>query len=172
MLLKEEILLSYTGGKVDVVGNPVKSIGWYSKDTASTTSAVWIYTTNFVGRIHLYGTISTEPVKDADWIELNISGSDETPYLEFNNQTVGKEIRDNRVIKLNTPFTFLKMAIDRSHLDWIKYDYIDETESASLMDKVDDVAHYIHNGGLVNIQAYRAEVYEKIGVVNKAILTF
>ena len=40
------------------------------------------------------------------------------------------------------------------------------------MDRQDGTAHFIHNGGYVDIQAYKNDVYEKIGVVNKAVLTF
>ena len=172
MLMKTEILLPYTGGQVNVAGEPVKAIGWYSNQTASNLSSIWLYTTNLVGRVHLYGSLSLEP-QEKDWVELKISEeARKEPYLEFDNRYINKKITDNRCINIEGAFTFLKLTVDRSYLDWIKYNLIAERKSGSIMDRQDGTAHFIHNGGYVDIQAYKNDVYEKIGVVNKAVLTF
>lgn len=172
MLMRTETLLPYTGSQVNIVGEPVKSVGWYSNQTASILSTIWLYTTNMVGRVHLYGTLSLDP-QEKDWVELKISDKDtEVPYLEFNNRYINKKNVDNRCINVNGAFTFLKISVDRSYLDWIKYELIDEHKHTELVNKLDDTTHFIHNNGFVDVQMYREDVYEKIGVVNKAILLF
>lgn len=172
MLMRTETLLSYTGGQVNIVGEPVKAVGWYSNQTASTLSTIWLYTTNMVGRVHLYGTLSLDP-QEKDWVELKISDTDvKESYLEFNNRYINKKNVDNRCINITGAFTFLKMSVDRSYLDWIKYELIDEHNHTEMVDKLDDTAHFVHNNGFVDVQMYREDVYEKIGVVNKAVLTF
>lgn len=172
MLMRTETLLPYTGGQVNVTGEPVKAVGWYSNQTVSVLSSIWLYTANMVGRVHLYGTLSLDP-QEKDWVELKISDENSpNPYLEFDNRYINKKIADNRCISVKGAFTFLKMTVDRTYLDWIKYDLIAERKSVSIMDRQDGTAHFIHNGGYVDVQAYKDDVYEKIGVVNKAVLLF
>lgn len=111
--MKSEILLHNTSGKIDFIGEPVKAIGYYSHKTNKRTNTIGIFTTNFVGRIWVQGSLKEEPKDKLDWFIIPLTK--ETPYIEFNNYKDDMSvIHDNKYININGSYTWFRAILDRS----------------------------------------------------------
>lgn len=111
------ILLPNCSGKIDFIGEPIRAIGSYSHKTNKRTSTIGIYTTNFVGRIWLQGSLKDEPKDKLDWFIIPLT--EETPFVEFNNYKDDLTVnRDNRFFNINGSFVWLRVILDRkSYID-------------------------------------------------------
>lgn len=158
-------LLPTTSGFINVYGEPVEAIGFYSQDTDTVLNTLSIYTTKFVGRIHIYGTLSMDK-ETSDWCELNISGK-EVPYLEMDDSK-RKEPFNNFYVNIEGNYTYLRAEIDRSYLPFVNTSIIDNNSYVPDYVKED----YQLNKRIVDTSRYRDEILNKIGVVNKIILSF
>ena len=117
MLHKNLILLPNTSGKVNLEGEPVKAVGYYSKNTNKRINTITFYTKGFTGRIHLYGTLSLNPTEE-DWAPIKLC--DTTDYIEFDNYGKPKPMPENFYINVFGAYTFLKAKMDREYLHCIK----------------------------------------------------
>lgn len=117
MIRQNLTLLPNCSGKVSFEGEPVKAIGYYSNDTNDRLNTVSIHTTNFTGRIYIYGTLKVNPSEN-DWVMIPLT--EETPYLEFNHLPILNECIDNTYINIKGAYTWLKAKMDRDYLNVIK----------------------------------------------------
>lgn len=110
--MQSTILLPNCSGKIDFIGEPVKAIGYESHNTNKRTHTLGIYTTNFVGRFWLQGSLKDEPKDKLDWFIIPLT--EETPYIEFDNYKDDITVnRDNRFINVNGSFVWLRGVLDR-----------------------------------------------------------
>jgi hypothetical protein len=110
--MQSTILLSNCSGKIDFIGEPVKALGYESHNTNKRTHTLGIYTTNFVGRFWLQGSLKDEPKDKLDWFIIPLS--EETPYIEFNNYKDDMTVnRENKFINVNGSFVWLRGILDR-----------------------------------------------------------
>lgn len=73
-------VMTNTDGQFRVTTPPVQANGWYSfTDGLHTVS---IQTQNFTGRVHLEGSLATDP-QDQDWFAIDLGGQ---PWVEFPQQ--------------------------------------------------------------------------------------
>lgn len=167
-MISSEILLEGTNGRVNVVGKPIKAVGMYSHLTSSTLNTIAIYTTKFVGRIHIFGTLCLEPKNPLDWVELNISDCrccSKVPYIELNNEH-DKELHKNFFVNVDGAYTYLRAEVDRSYLDFINNDLLHE-------ETFDDRYMQLTNSKKLkqDFVMYKESIMKRIGVVNKIVLT-
>ena len=80
--MQSQVLLPSMSGKIDYIGNPIKSIGYYSYKTNKRSQTLAIHTTNFVGRFILEGSLKLNPASDFDWFPIILK--DDLPYIEYN----------------------------------------------------------------------------------------
>ena len=110
--MQSTILLPNCSGKIDFIGEPVKALGYESHNTNKRTHTLGIYTTNFVGRFWLQGSLKDEPKDNLDWFIIPLS--EETPYIEFNNYKDDMTVnRENKFINVNGSFVWLRGVLDR-----------------------------------------------------------
>lgn len=107
-----QILLPNCSGKIDFVGDPIKSLGYYATNRKLQT--IGIHTTNFVGRIWVYGSLKEKPNKDidSDWFVIPLT--ENTPYKEYNNYHDVKVNRTNDFVNIIGNYSWLKAKMDRS----------------------------------------------------------
>lgn len=110
--MQSKILLPNMSGKIDFVGKPVKAIAYDSHKTNKRSNTIGIYTTNFVGRIWLQGSLKKEPKTDLDWFIIPITK--ETPYVEFNNYKDDVSVNhDNVFYNINGSYVWFRAILDR-----------------------------------------------------------
>ena len=165
-MIQTKILLPSTGGLINVYGEPVEAIGFYSQDTDTVLNTLSFYTSKFVGRIHVYGTLSMD--KDtADWAELNISGK-AVPYIEMDDEK-SRNLNNNFFVNIEGNYTYLKAEIERSYLPYVNTNLISNTNC-----KPED--YYIINEAkkerIVDTSRYRDEILDRVGLVNRIMLSF
>lgn len=109
-------LLPNTTGFINVYGEPVEAVGMIANKTESVLNTLSFFTKGFVGRIHIYGTLSLDPDTE-DWVDLNISGDKDKPYLELDDEFAKEP--DRRFIKnIEGAYTYMKAEIDRTYLPY------------------------------------------------------
>lgn len=118
--MQTQVLLENTSGKINYVGKPVKSIGYYSHNTNKKTISLAIHTINFVGRFILEGSLKLEPKDELDWFPIILK--DDSPYIEYNdyNYTNPNVIHNNQIITLKGNYVWLRGKLDRTYLDIAK----------------------------------------------------
>jgi hypothetical protein len=115
--MQTQILLPNMSGKIDFIGEPVKAVGYNSYKTNKRSNTIGIYTTNFIGRIWIQGSLKDNPINKLDWFVIPLSNN--TPYIEFDNYKDNLNVnRDNRFININGSYVWLRCILDRrSYLD-------------------------------------------------------
>lgn len=118
--MQSQILLPNMSGKIDYIGAPVKSIGYYSYKTNKRSQTLAIHTTNFVGRFILEGSLKLNPASDNDWFPIILK--DNLPYIEYNDLDImnARVIRKNDVYTIKGSYLWLRGRLDRDYLDIIK----------------------------------------------------
>lgn len=109
--MQSKILLPNMSGKIDFIGEPVKAIGYDSIKTNKRSQTICLYTTNFVGRFWLQGSLKDEPKEDLDWFVIPLT--EETPYVEMNNFSMNLVKHDNRIYNVNGNYMWLRGKVDR-----------------------------------------------------------
>lgn len=110
--MKSKILLPNMSGKIDFIGEPVKAIGYESNKTNKRTNTIAIYTTNFVGRIWLQGSLKEKPENKLDWFIIPLTK--ETPYVEFDNYKDDISVNHENVFyNINGSYVWLRAILDR-----------------------------------------------------------
>lgn len=115
--MQTQVLLENTSGKINFIGNPIKSVGYYSNKTNKKTQSIAIHTLNFVGRFILEGSLKLEPKNDLDWFPIILKN--DLPYIEYNdynhiNQNV---VHNNQVLTFKGNYVWLRAKLDRSYLN-------------------------------------------------------
>lgn len=118
MIHKSFTVLPNMSGKVTYESEPVKGIGYYSYCTNARLNTFSIYTSNFTGRIYIYGTTKLEPKDESDWVVIPLT--EETDYLEFDNYGKVKVKHDNTFINIKGCYTWFKVKMDRDYLNVFK----------------------------------------------------
>ena len=118
--MQSQVLLPSMSGKIDYIGNPIKSIGYYSYKTNKRSQTLAIHTTNFVGRFILEGSLKLNPATDFDWFPIILK--DDLPYIEYNDLDIlnAKVIHKNDVYTIKGNYIWLRGRLDRNYLDIIK----------------------------------------------------
>lgn len=141
--MQSTVLLPNMSGKIDFIGEPVKAIGYDSIRTNKRSQTICLYTTNFVGRFWLQGSLKDEPKDDLDWFVIPLT--EETPYVEMNNFSLNPVKHDNRIYNINGNYLWLRGKLDRkSYLHII--DQKTQTVSHAHIVSVNDVNHDYTNG--------------------------
>ena len=109
--MQSKVLLPNMSGKIDFIGEPVKAIGYDSIKTNKRSQTICLYTTNFVGRFWLQGSLKDEPKEDLDWFVIPLT--EETPYVEMNNFSMNPVKHDNRIYNVNGNYMWLRGKVDR-----------------------------------------------------------
>ncbi len=115
--MQSSILLPNMSGKIDFIGNPVKAVAYNSHKTNKRSNTIGIYTTNFVGRIWLQGSLKENPENKLDWFIIPLTK--ETPYVEFDNYKDDITVnRENKFYNINGSYVWLRAILDRkSYID-------------------------------------------------------
>jgi hypothetical protein len=109
-------MLLNTAGQLNVTGQPIKAAGWYGYARGVHTVA-WSYT-NFVGRIYIEASLSTNPTEN-DWFPIWLES--QHPYTQYPfdlNAPTGMHGGDTGL----SAFTFqgnlvwVRARVDRSYL--------------------------------------------------------
>lgn len=109
--MQSKVLLPSMAGKIDFVGQPVKSIGFESNRTNKRSQTIGLYTTNFVGRFWLEGSLKVDPESDLDWFVIPLEK--DTPYVEMNNFSMNPVKHDNRFYNIFGNYLWLRGKVDR-----------------------------------------------------------
>ena len=109
--MQSKVLLPNMSGKIDFIGEPVKAIGYDSIKTNKRSQTICLYTTNFVGRFWLQGSLKDEPKDELDWFVIPLT--EETPYVEMNNFSMNPVKHDNRIYNVNGNYMWLRGKVDR-----------------------------------------------------------
>ena len=191
--MQSTILLPNMSGKIDFIGQPVKTIGSLSHKTNKRTSTIGIYTTNLVGRVWLQGSLKDNPSNKLDWFIIPLT--EETPFVEFNNYKDDLTVnRDNRFFNINGSFVWLRVILDRKsylHIqdcpvkpfDYtssyvitsgsnINPDYTLETYPQSNLNPSDDPEYYEEWTPNYTPSYTRSCISSKLGNVEKVILCY
>lgn len=170
MFEHNEVLLPNMSGKVSFEGNPVRAIGFDSLNTNKILQTVSIYTTNFTGRVYLYGTLALNPT-DNDWAIIPLT--DETDYIEFNHLYDGKSKKDNRCINVKGSYTWLKAKMDRDYIDDSLYTNVYSNGSTPItsynIDSDDSMPYLPQKEVVTKIPSYMLSNY---GNIESILLTY
>lgn len=162
-MIASNTLMETTTNKINIIGKPVPAIGLYGHTTSSVLNTISFYTTKFVGRIHIYGTLCTNPNTN-DWAEINLSGNPCKPFIELNDEFYPLRYH-NFSVNVDGAYTYLMAHVDRKFVDFINYDLLDEIDSDPTK------SPSIPKNKIIDHQMYRDSIINRIGIVNKIVLT-
>ncbi|NJO65668.1 MAG: hypothetical protein HC836_48620 [Richelia sp. RM2_1_2] len=118
------IMLGNTGGKFEVIGEPIRADGFYGFPDGKHT--ISIHLDNFTGKVWLEGTLASKP-RDGDcteqygfttdWFSIYLTPC--TPYLQFEQETSS----NGYVFEGN--FVYLRVRLDRSYIQPVPDNHFD-----------------------------------------------